>query len=124
MRLAGISVLVIQPTPIIALADVLVEWDRDWVAANRQYERTLEQSPSDIWRHTEYAYSLIRMERSREAIQEATHGVEFDPISAQIYARLVFFYWSNHQYDQALEQQKEPGTGRGSWSHTMPSRAG
>ena len=90
-----------------ALGFTLLSFDWDWTAAEREYKRALELSPSVAPIRSSYGQFLVRMGRHQEAIREARRGVELDPVSPERYVDLGWIYWESRQYDQALEQYRK-----------------
>ncbi|MGB6626189.1 MAG: protein kinase [Candidatus Acidiferrales bacterium] len=94
-----------------ALADAHVELalihfyaDWDWPAAEKEFKRALELSPSDAEAHRNYSYFLAAMGRDTEALGESRQAQQLDPLSiwTQITAGYVFYY--TRHYDQAIAQ--------------------
>jgi serine/threonine-protein kinase len=78
--------------------------DWDWVAADREFRRTLQLSPSDAEAHRTYSFYLAALARADEAQAESLHAQQLDPLSiwTQITAGYVFYF--NRKYDEAIEQ--------------------
>jgi len=78
--------------------------DWDWVAADREFRRALELSPSDAEAHRTYSFYLAALARADEAQAESLHAQQLDPLSiwTQITAGYVFYF--NRKYDEAIEQ--------------------
>ncbi|MHB8411952.1 MAG: protein kinase domain-containing protein [Candidatus Acidiferrales bacterium] len=78
--------------------------DWDWAAAEKEFKRAIELSPSDAEAHRVYSFYLAAMGRGDEAISEAQEAQRLDPLSiwTQITAGNVF-YFTRH-YNQAIAQ--------------------
>ena len=64
-----------------ALAFVLHYYDWDWAGAEREYRRTLELKPGDVFARPMYAVVLAQQGRADVSVAEARTAVESDPIS-------------------------------------------
>ena len=86
----------------LALIHFYADWD--WVAADREFRRALELSPSDAEAHRTYSFYLAALARADEAQAESLHAQQLDPLSiwTQITAGYVFYF--NRKYDEAIEQ--------------------
>jgi TolB-like protein/Flp pilus assembly protein TadD len=76
------------------------EWN--WNAADREFRRALDLSPSSAAVHRYYGEYLLRIGRLEEALAEARISVEFDPLSpgsAQFAARMLYY---KHRYDEGI----------------------
>jgi tetratricopeptide (TPR) repeat protein len=86
------------------LASIKFYGDWDWVAANKEFGRAIELSPSDAEFHRGYSDFLSEMGRHDQAMQEVRIAQDLDPLSdlTNLTVGWVFFY--ARQYDHALEQ--------------------
>jgi serine/threonine-protein kinase len=85
-------------------AAVKLYYYRDWPAAERAFRRGIELNPKFAEIRAHYALCLMSFGRNEEALSEAQHSVELDPMSARfnyIWARILFF---TRQYDRAIDQ--------------------
>ena len=64
-----------------SLAFVLLYWDWDWLAAERELKRAIELNPSYVTAHHWYAEYLGAMGRHDQAIAEIKRAQELDPLS-------------------------------------------
>ena len=85
------------------LADVLIDSDWDWTAAEAEFHRALALNPSSSSAHFAYALYLAKLGRTREAIPEAETGLKLDPISLAAHHNVAYCYYADRQYDRALE---------------------
>jgi TolB-like protein/tetratricopeptide (TPR) repeat protein len=82
------------------------EWN--WNAADREFRRALDLSPSSAAVHRYYGEYLLRIGRLEEALAEARISVEFDPLSpgsAQFAARML--YYKRHYDEGIADLQKD-----------------
>jgi tetratricopeptide (TPR) repeat protein len=86
----------------LALIHFYADWD--WAAADSEFRRALELSPSDAEAHRTYSFYLAALGRTDEAHAESLQAQQLDPLSiwTQITAGYVFYF--NRKYDQAIQQ--------------------
>jgi tetratricopeptide (TPR) repeat protein len=86
----------------LALIHFYADWD--WEAADREFRRALELSPSDAEAHRTYSFYLAALGRTDEARAESLQAQQFDPLSiwTQVTAGYVFYF--NRKYDEAIGQ--------------------
>jgi len=89
-----------------ALAQVGFLWDWDWPAAEKQFKRALELTPSDPEIHHMYAHYLSAMGRFGDALAESQRLLELDPLSPASRNHLGWHYLYAHEFDKAIEQYK------------------
>ncbi len=79
-----------------------IEWN--WPAAEREFHRALDLSPSSAAVHHYYGEHLLRAGSLEEALAEGRIAMELDPISphsAQFVARALYYL---RRYDDAIDQ--------------------
>lgn len=87
-----------------ALAMVNLYYDRDWAAAEREFNRAIALRPSDATAHMRYGLALAQFRRFDEARREIARGLEADPVDPLLNGGMgQIFYWER-RYDEALEQ--------------------
>jgi TolB-like protein/DNA-binding winged helix-turn-helix (wHTH) protein/Flp pilus assembly protein TadD len=86
----------------MVLADSL-ERNWDWAGAEREYRRAIELNPGLARVHHWYAILLSNMNRPDEAIREIQRAVELDPLSERLYIVKADIYYSERQYEQAMQ---------------------
>src|SRR5207244_11976835 len=102
-------------TRAIALDDTLAEghcslgyvklyYDWDWNGAAQEYRRAIELNPNYATPHHGYAYYLISIGRTEEAIAEIQRAQEIDPLSLIINTDHGEFYYFAHRPDEAIAQ--------------------
>jgi tetratricopeptide (TPR) repeat protein len=85
-----------------ALGTVAWAHDWDWADAEREYRRALELNAHSPAVHGYYAFYLVSMGRSEEAIAEIQRAVELDPVSLSMTQEVGFIYLAAHRYDDAI----------------------
>jgi serine/threonine-protein kinase len=87
-----------------SLALVLAEYDRDWSAGEREYQRAIGLNPSYATAHHWYAVTLAWMGRGEEAIQEIELARRLDPLSVRISGNVGLVLYLARQYDRAIAE--------------------
>ena len=88
--------------PHASLGAVKVDYDWDWVGAEKEYQRAIELSPGYATAHQWYAEYLSPMGRHDEAIAEIQRAQELDPLSPVISAVGGSVLLNARQYDKAI----------------------
>jgi len=87
-----------------SLAFASMNYDWDWSAAEREFQKAIELNPNYANAHHWYADYLSAVGRHQEAITESKRALELDPVSPIINAWLGWRYFFARQYDLAIEQ--------------------
>ena len=87
-----------------SLAFIKFRWDRDRVAAEREFQEAIRLKPSYAPAHQWYSSFLVALERFDEAIAEAKRTQELEPLSFTASSHLGWIYYLSGQDDQAIEQ--------------------
>lgn len=87
-----------------ALAVVMLFFDWDWAAAEREFKRALKLNPNDATAHEYYAEYFDTMGQPAEAIAEYQRARQLDPLSLDINAQLGRVYRDARHYDEAVDQ--------------------
>ena len=100
----------------MAAAAFYYRWD--WEEADREFRQALSLDPGLVEARFEYAWFLCSMGRMPEAVAEAQHAVERDPLSVSANLALSNVYYLSHQDDRAIAQLRrvveiDPKDGRG-----------
>ena len=90
-----------------ALALVLMNYDRDWLDADREYKRALELDPNYETAHQWYAEYLTNMGRFDEAIVHMNRAQELAPLSLIIQCDLAWVLYCARRPSEALEQLRK-----------------
>ncbi len=88
----------------ISLAVVKGEYEWDWAAAEKEFQRGLELNPGYATGHQWYAEYLRAVGRQEEGLAEMKRALELDPLSLIINAGLGWEYVYMRQYDRAIAQ--------------------
>jgi adenylate cyclase len=88
-----------------ALAGIL-DINRDWGGAEREYLRAIEVDPGNSRAHHWYSMFLVEMGRIEEALTEERRARQLDPGSRAVNAALSFKLTVAGRYDEAVEQAK------------------
>jgi TolB-like protein/DNA-binding winged helix-turn-helix (wHTH) protein/Tfp pilus assembly protein PilF len=96
--------------PLVALAEVKVNYEWDWAGAERLFKQAIESSPNYGNAHHGYATYLAEVGRVQEAVAEARRAREVEPLSPHFGANVIWKLYLARQYDQAeLESRKLNG---------------
>jgi tetratricopeptide (TPR) repeat protein len=90
-----------------SLAYINTVYDWDWLAAEREFKRSLELNPNYETAHYFYAYYLSAMGRFDEAINETKRAQELDPLSLPINTAVGAVNSFARHYDEAIEQLRK-----------------
>jgi len=85
-----------------SLADILGNWDWDWVGAEREFKRAIELNPNYALAHSWYSSLLVNQGRIDDAIKELEFAQELDPLSPLSYA-LGFYLYFRREYAKSSE---------------------
>jgi len=86
------------------LALVLMHWDRDWTAAERQFRRALALDPNNADVHHDFAHLLLARGRNGAAARESERATILDPVNAGLEACLGWHHLSDVDYAGAVAQ--------------------
>jgi tetratricopeptide (TPR) repeat protein len=87
-----------------SLAFASMNYDWDWSAAEREFQKAIELNPNYANAHHWYADYLSAVGRHEQAVTESKRALELDPVSPIINAWLGWRYFFARQYDLAIEQ--------------------
>lgn len=87
-----------------SLAEVLLFYDWNWLAAKREIERAIELNPGYALVYQVYSSYLIAMGQFDEAEAMMKRAIEMDPVSPIINTTIGCPLYFAGQYDRALEQ--------------------
>lgn len=85
-------------------AMVLLQYDWNWLAAEREFRRALELDPNYALGRSFLAWYLAAMGRFGESIEEERRALDLDPLSAAVNADLGWDLYLARRYDEAIEQ--------------------
>jgi DNA-binding winged helix-turn-helix (wHTH) protein/TolB-like protein/Tfp pilus assembly protein PilF len=86
-----------------SLAFAKLNYDWDWLGAEKEFHRALELGPNDARTHHWYSNYLIAMGRTQEALAESRRALELSPTDVAINEHLGWAYLMARQYDEAIE---------------------
>jgi TolB-like protein/DNA-binding winged helix-turn-helix (wHTH) protein/Tfp pilus assembly protein PilF len=90
-----------------SLAFCLDGFDWDFAAADREFRRGVELSPSYATAHHWYAWHLSLLGRDREALGEMRKAETLDPLSLIINADLAELLLMAHSSDESVQQSRK-----------------
>jgi TolB-like protein/Flp pilus assembly protein TadD len=96
-------------------------WDEyDFLAAEREFERSIELNSRYATAHHWFGWFLGMMGRYEEAYTELKRAIRLDPHSSVIHFGLGFIYWCARRYDQAIEAYEkaielDPNSAQAHW---------
>ena len=91
----------------LSLADLLEEYDHDYVASLKEFETAIELNPNHANAHHWYALMLASLGRSEEAVREIEQARRLDPLSVRINANVVYVLYLARQYDRAIVEARK-----------------
>jgi TolB-like protein/Tfp pilus assembly protein PilF len=87
-----------------SLAFATMFYDYDFVAAEKEFERSIELNPRYATAHSWFGYYLAAMGRYEEGYTEAKRAIRLDPLSSPFHFVLGIVYWHARRYEQAIEE--------------------
>lgn len=104
--------------PVVAIADVKMQYEWDWTGAERSFKRAIGFSPNYGRAHHDYAGYLALTGRPQESVREGQRAHEIEPLSGIYDVGVIWCYYLAHRYDQAeseylKEQTLDPDFYRG-----------
>jgi len=104
-RAAAMKALALDPTlsePHMSVAQLLFTEDWDFAAAEREFTRAIELSPSNIHARHMYSHYLLAMGRIEESRMETQILMELDPLSSWAAGHLGYHQLYARRYDEAI----------------------
>jgi serine/threonine-protein kinase len=86
-----------------SLAFIRMYYDHDWINAERRYRQAIEHDPDYPTAHQWYAELLMALGRWDEALTEANHAFDSDPLSLILFTLLGWYYYFLKEYDKAVD---------------------
>ena len=90
-----------------SLGWAVMHYDWDLFAAEREFQRAIEEDPLYAHAHQWYGHCLGCMGRFDEAYKELRHAIQLEPLSLIISTSYAGVSWLGRQWDQAIEQTKK-----------------
>jgi TolB-like protein/DNA-binding winged helix-turn-helix (wHTH) protein len=81
-------------------------YDRNWLAAEREYKRAIELNPNYATAHQFYGLGLSGVGRFEEAIAEERRAVDLDPLSQVLIDNLGRALYYARRYDEAISVER------------------
>jgi TolB-like protein/DNA-binding winged helix-turn-helix (wHTH) protein len=91
----------------ISLAFCLDNFDWDWEAAGREFQRGIELSPGYATGYEWYGWHLALLERNNEAVVEVEKAASLDPLSLIVSTDLAEELLVARRYDRAIKQSRK-----------------
>ena len=90
-----------------SLGFVKMNYEFDWVGAEKELKRAIELNPNYAVAHQFYGGCLLQQGRTEEGLREAKRALELDPLSLALN-----WYWGTslinaRQYDEAISQLRK-----------------
>jgi TolB-like protein/DNA-binding winged helix-turn-helix (wHTH) protein/Tfp pilus assembly protein PilF len=85
---------------VLALIDSM--YDRDWIAADREFKLALESDPGSSFVRSRYAFYLTIVGRNTSAMKQINTALQLDPFSPTMHSLASFVFLYARQYDPAL----------------------
>lgn len=86
------------------LGNVAMSYDWDLATAEKELRRAIELNPNDPTAHEWYCHLLIVEGRNPEALAEARHSLDLDPVSPLFHTVLAETYYYGRSFDAAIEE--------------------
>lgn len=91
----------------VSLADVLVFFDWDWLAGEREYRRALEINPNLPEAQLGYASYLATLGRFDEAISRVQQAYLLDPLALESREEALWIYYFSGHMPETVEQARK-----------------
>ena len=89
-----------------SLGNIELFYDWDWIAAEKEFRRTMELNPNHLWAHEWHSRGLVASGRTEEAIAEAELSLRLDP-SPINWDYPIWVFLLARRYDLALQREQE-----------------
>lgn len=89
------------------LGNVAMSYDWDLATAEKELRRAIELNPNDPTPHEWYCHLLIVEGHNSEALAEAHHALDLDPVNPLFHAVLAETYYFGRSYDAAIEEAQQ-----------------
>jgi tetratricopeptide (TPR) repeat protein len=83
---------------------IRVEYEWDWVGAERAFRQAIALNPSYSTAHRWYSLLLSKLGRDEEAREEINRAKALDPLSPIVNVAVGWQHYLAREYDQAIEQ--------------------
>jgi len=89
------------------LGNVAMSYDWDLVSAEKELRRAIELNPNDPTPHEWYCHLLIVEGHHSDALVEAHHALDLDPVNPLFHDVLAETYYFGRSYDAAIEEAQQ-----------------
>jgi len=89
------------------LGNVAMSYDWDLATAEKELRRAIELNPNDPTPHEWYCHLLIVEGHNSEALAEAHHALDLDPVNPLFHAVMAETYYFGRSYDAAIEEAQQ-----------------
>jgi TolB-like protein/DNA-binding winged helix-turn-helix (wHTH) protein/Tfp pilus assembly protein PilF len=90
----------------VSLGMVRLQYEWDWPAAGKDFERALVLNPASPAAHLWYSKYLMVLRRSDEALAEAKKAVGLDPVSPDVNHQVAWLLNVAGRYDEAIKWER------------------
>lgn len=90
-----------------SIAVIKLQFDWDWLQAEREFKRAIELKPNYALAHYWYSIYLMAMGKHDEAIAESRKALELDPLSMVVGVNVARAYYFARQYDSSIESCRQ-----------------
>jgi eukaryotic-like serine/threonine-protein kinase len=87
-----------------SLGYIRLNYDWDWLGAEREFKRAIELDPNYANAHHWYSHYLTAMSRPEESLAESKRALGLDQLDLVMNVHLGWHYFNARQYDLAIEQ--------------------
>lgn len=89
---------------VLGLVETIYDWN--WIGAENDFKRAIDQNPNEALAHWGYAFLLSALRRHGEAITQAKRAVELAPLDLTVRIALAEQFEMARQYDDAINECK------------------
>ena len=93
--------------PHRTLGSAALEYDWDFVEAEKEFRRAIELVPNGPWTHDAYAHFLLSMGRMDEARTESRRAMEVDPADPDLMACVSWHDIADGNYEEAEKRASQ-----------------
>jgi serine/threonine-protein kinase len=91
----------------VALGDIKLWLDWDWLAAGRSFERGVSLNPASAHAHNQYAMYLATQGRVADALTQARKALDLEPLSPIVNSDIGYYLLAAGQPDEAITQLRK-----------------
>ncbi len=88
------------------LAHIHSGYDRDYRAAEKEFQRALELNPSNAVTLRDYALYLVHTGRPDESLHQIQRALELDPLSSDARQGMARIFMDRREFDSAVAQSR------------------